>query len=60
MTTQRRITVALLVVGVGGWLAVETLMPITLDNMRWHLTFTGLAAVLVGLGLSRLPWGREG
>ena len=26
--------------------------PITLDNIRWHLNATGIAAVMIGLGLS--------
>ena len=51
-------TYALILIGVGLWLAFPELLPITFDNMRWHLGVTGLGAVLVGLGLSRTRWGR--
>ena len=52
------LTVLLIITGVGMWLVFPELLPITLGNMRWHLTVTGLGAVLVGLGLSRTWLGR--
>ena len=49
----------LLVLGLGTWGYFNFVEPITMDNMRWHLNATGLAAVLIGLGLSPFLYKRR-
>ncbi|MCH7833015.1 MAG: hypothetical protein IIC55_09115, partial [Proteobacteria bacterium] len=44
-----------------GWLRLGLEHPgaVNLDNMRWHLAVTGLAAILIGVGLSRTRLGHS-
>ena len=53
------LTWALLVVGVGGWVAAQILYPLHMDNIPAHLAITGIAAIVGGVGLSRTRLGRE-
>ncbi len=54
----RFVPLVLVVGGLAVWGFFSLVEPITLDNMRWHLTVTGIAAVLVGVGFSGMRIGR--